>query len=84
MKPEAVIRGELDTERRYVSRLAVKDGRRTVRLEVANIEWIDAAGDYRVKELRPHLNGAYFLTMDSDAEVKLSRHYRDTVTLFAH
>ena len=121
---EAVARGELDNERRYVSRLAVKDGRRTVRLEVANIEWIDAAGDYmcihidgethvmrgtmkaleeildphffqrihrstivnvgRVRELRPHMNGEYFLTMDSDAEVKLSRHYRDKVSLFGN
>ena len=93
-------------------------------MEVAKIEWIDAAGDYmcihadgethvmrgtmksletmvdpnsfqrihrstivnvdRVKELRPHMNGEYFLTLDSDAEVKLSRHYRDKVSLFAN
>jgi len=120
----AVEQGQMDTDSRYVSRLAVKDGRRTVRLEMANIEWIDAAGDYmcihadgethvmrgtmkgleellnpvnfqrvhrstivnvgRVRELRPHMNGEYFLTMDSGAELKLSRHYRDKVALFAN
>ena len=124
--PDSVTRaieaGQMDADKRYVTRLAVKDGRRTVRVEIPHIEWIDAAGDYmcihadgqthvmrgtmkgleeilnplhfqrvhrstivnvdRVRELRPHMNGEYFLTMDSGAELKLSRHYRDKVALF--
>jgi two-component system LytT family response regulator len=31
----------------------------------------------RVKSLRPHINGEYFLKLDSGHEVKLSRSYRD-------
>ena len=35
----------------------------------------------RVKEMRPHLNGEYFLVLDSGHELKLSRSYRDKVRL---
>lgn len=35
----------------------------------------------RVKSLRPHINGEYFLTLDSGHEVKLSRSYRDKLEL---
>lgn len=35
----------------------------------------------RVKEMRPHVNGEYFLTLDSGHELKLSRSYRDKVKL---
>lgn len=35
----------------------------------------------RVKEMRPHLNGEYFLILDSGHELKLSRSYRDKVKL---
>lgn len=35
----------------------------------------------RVKEMRPHLNGEYFLVLDSGQELKLSRSYRDKVKL---
>lgn len=34
-----------------------------------------------VKEMRPHLNGEYFLVLDSGQELKLSRSYRDKVRL---
>ena len=36
----------------------------------------------RVKEMRPHVNGEYFLTLDSGHELKLSRSFRDKVKLF--
>ena len=35
----------------------------------------------RVKELRPHQNGEYFLALDSGHELKLSRSYKDKVRL---
>ena len=36
----------------------------------------------RVREMRPHVNGEYFLMLDSGHELKLSRSYRDKVKLF--
>jgi len=36
----------------------------------------------RVTGLRPHLNGEYFLTLDTGQELKLSRSYRDRLALF--
>jgi two-component system, LytTR family, response regulator len=36
----------------------------------------------RVSALRPHLNGEYFLTLDTGQELKLSRSYRDRLPLF--
>jgi two-component system LytT family response regulator len=36
----------------------------------------------RVTALRPHLNGEYFLTLDTGHELKLSRSYRDRLALF--
>ncbi|MFB9067215.1 LytR/AlgR family response regulator transcription factor [Pseudofulvimonas gallinarii] len=36
----------------------------------------------RVRELRPHINGEYFLTLDGGHEVKLSRSYRDQLRRF--
>jgi two-component system LytT family response regulator len=102
--------------------LAIRDGQRIARVPLAEIRWIDAAGDYlcvhadsdthivrgtlrelerrldprrfprihrsvivnaaRVTALRPHLNGEYFLTLDSGDELKLSRSYRDRLALF--
>ena len=35
----------------------------------------------RVKEMRPHQNGEFFLVLDSGHELKLSRSYRDKVKL---
>jgi len=37
----------------------------------------------RVRQMRPHLNGEYFLVLDSGHELKLSRSYRDKLKLFA-
>ena len=102
-------------------KLAIRDGHRVVRLDMAAIQWIDAAGDYmcvhttdethvlrgtmheleerldprrfqrvhrsaivnlaRVRELRPHQNGEYFLVLDSGHELKLSRSYKDKLKL---
>ena len=102
-------------------RLAFKDGGRSVRVDPAEIRWIDAAGDYmcvhtdaethvlratlrdfeqrldprrftrvhrstivnvaRVRELRAHINGEYFLVLDSGHELKLSRSYKEKLAL---
>ena len=102
-------------------RLSIKDSGRILRVPVADILWIDAAGDYmcvhtpsethvlratmrelegrldprrfqrihrstivnvaRVKELRSHLNGEYFLILDSGQQLKLSRSYKSKVRL---
>ena len=35
----------------------------------------------RVKEMRPHVNGEYFLLLDSGHELKLSRSYKDKIRL---
>lgn len=35
----------------------------------------------RVREMRPHLNGEYFLVLDSGHQLKLSRSYKDKVRL---
>ena len=36
----------------------------------------------KVKELHPHSNGEYFLTLENGAELKLSRSYKDVVARF--
>ncbi len=36
----------------------------------------------RVRALRAHMNGEYFLALESGQELKLSRSYRDKVELF--
>ena len=100
-------------------RIAIRDGRDTISVDVADIQWIDAAGDYlcvhmpeqthvvrgtmkkleelldparfvrvhrstivnaeRVRSMRSHRNGEYFLKLDCDRELKLSRSYRKNV-----
>ena len=107
---------------KYLKKLPIKDGRTTVRVDIEDIDWIDAAGDYmcvhakgvthilrgtmkkledrldpiifqrihrstivninRVKELRSHMNGEYFLSLDNGVEVKLSRHYKEKIKYF--
>ena len=102
-------------------RLTIRDGQRSIRVPLAEIRWIDAAGDYmcihtdaetfvlratmreleaqldprrfqrihrssivnveRVREMRPHINGEYFLRLDCGHELKLSRSYRDRLSL---
>lgn len=100
-------------------RIAIRDGKDTIRVDVADIQWIDAAGDYlcvhmpqqthvvrgtmkkleelldparfvrvhrstivnaeRVRSMRSHTNGEYFLELDCDRELKLSRSYKKNV-----
>lgn len=118
---EQALRHQLEEAqaRRYAEILPIRDDTETVRLNVATIDWIDAAGDYmcvhaegrtyvlretmkslaaildpkifqrvhrstivnvrRVRRLRPHTNGEYFLTLEDGQEIKLSRSYRDRV-----
>jgi two-component system, LytTR family, response regulator len=110
---------EPDGTAAYAEILPIRDQSDTVRVNVAKIDWIDAAGDYmcvhaeghtyvlretmksleaildpkifsrvhrstivnvqRVRRLRPHTNGEYFLTLEDGQEIKLSRSYRDRV-----
>ena len=37
-----------------------------------------------VRQVKPHTNGECFLVLDSGAEVKVSRSYRDVVARFVH
>lgn len=119
---EQVLREQLAATRQqpeYPEVLPIRDESVTVRVNVASIDWIDAAGDYmcvhadghtyvlretmksleaildpqvfqrvhrstivnvkRVRRLRPHTNGEYFLTLEDGQEIKLSRSYRDRV-----
>jgi two-component system, LytTR family, response regulator len=119
---ELLARGQeaLGTPRPEV--LPIRQGRETVRVPVASIQWVDAAGDYMcihadgethilrgtmkeledlldpklfqrvhrstivnlrlVRSLRAHMNGEYFLTLESGHELKLSRTYRDKIEYF--
>ncbi|HEY1283517.1 MAG TPA: LytTR family DNA-binding domain-containing protein [Steroidobacteraceae bacterium] len=119
---ELLTRGRKALEPKHAEILPIRQGREIVRVPIAGIEWIDAAGDYmcihaagnthilrgtmkdleqyldpklfqrvhrstivnlkRVKSLRAHMNGEYFLTLDGGHELKLSRTYRDKVELF--
>jgi two-component system, LytTR family, response regulator len=119
---ELLTRGRKALEPKHAEILPVRQGREIVRVPIAAIEWIDAAGDYmcihaagnthilrgtmkdlegyldpklfqrvhrstivnlrRVKSLRAHMNGEYFLTLDGGNELKLSRTYRDKVEFF--
>jgi two-component system LytT family response regulator len=119
---ELLSRGRKALEPKHAEILPIRQGREIVRVPIAGIEWIDAAGDYmcihaagnthilrgtmkdleeyldprlfqrvhrstivnlrRVKSLRAHMNGEYFLTLDGGHELKLSRTYRDKVELF--
>jgi two-component system LytT family response regulator len=36
----------------------------------------------RVREVRPHINGEYFLILDDNIELKMSRHYKDRIRHF--
>jgi two-component system LytT family response regulator len=120
-QPPAALAEHHNGARHDSGKIAIKDGQRIVRVDVDEIQWIDAAGDYmcihagkdthvlratmrdleqrldpqhfqrvhrstivnltRVREMRPHLNGEYFLVLDSGHELKLSRSYKDKVRL---
>jgi two-component system LytT family response regulator len=119
---EVLAHGRKALEGRRPEMLPIRQGRETVRVPVASIQWVDAAGDYMcihaggethilrgtmkeledildpklfqrvhrstivnlrlVKSLRAHMNGEYFLTLESGHELKLSRTYRDKVEYF--
>ena len=65
-----VLRGTMhDLEQRL-------DPKRFARVHRSTIVNLD-----RVKEMRPHLNGEYFLVLDSGHELKLSRSYKDKLRL---
>jgi two-component system LytT family response regulator len=36
----------------------------------------------RVRQVRSHINGEYFLILDGDVELKMSRHYKDKIAHF--
>jgi len=52
------------------------DARRFARVHLSTIVNLS-----RVKEMRPHPNGEYFLVLDTGHELKLSRSYKDKVQL---
>jgi two-component system LytT family response regulator len=109
---------------RYEKMINVKDRGKIFRVNVEQIEHIEAAGDYmciytgdnslilretmkdlerrlnpqtfqrvhrstivnldQVRQVKPHTNGECFLVLESGAEVKVSRSYRDVVARFVH
>ena len=121
LEPEEVLARMASPATRYPEIIAIRTGRDVMRVHAAEIEWIDAAGDYmcihaagqthvlratmkqlenaldpaifqrvhrsaivnlaRVRKLRPHANGEYFLTLAGGQELKLSRTHRDKVEL---
>lgn len=106
----------------YPDRLAIKDGGETTLVEMKDIDWVDAAGDYmcihendrthvmritmkeleekldparfqrvhrstivnldRVQKVCSHMNGEFYLLLQNDASVKMSRSYKDKVKHF--
>lgn len=121
LAPEEIIARVTTPATRYPEIIAIRTGRDVVRVRAAQIDWIDAAGDYmcihaagqthvlratmkqlessldpavfqrvhrsaivnlaRVRKMRPHANGEYFLTLEGGQELKLSRTHRDKVEL---
>jgi two-component system, LytTR family, response regulator len=119
---ELLERGTAAVQPAHAEILPIRQGREIVRVPIASIEWVDAAGDYmcihasgqthilrgtmkeledildprlfqrvhrstivnlrRVKSLRAHMNGEYFLTLEGAHELKMSRTYRDKVEYF--
>ena len=61
------------TMRELESRLDPRRFQRIHRSTIVNVA--------RVRELRSHLNGEYFLILDSGQQLKLSRSYKDKVRL---
>ncbi|MGZ3197390.1 MAG: LytR/AlgR family response regulator transcription factor [Croceibacterium sp.] len=61
-----------DLERRFDPRVFQRVHRSTI----VNLD--------QVRQVKPHTNGECFLVLDSGAEVKVSRSYRDVVARFVH
>ena len=57
-------------------RLDPKNFQRVHRSTIVNLD--------QVRQVKPHTNGECFLVLDSGAEVKVSRSYRDVVARFVH
>jgi two-component system LytT family response regulator len=57
------------TMKQFEERLDPDDFQRIHRSTIVNIR--------RIRKLKPHTNGEYFLTLDGGHELKLSRSYRD-------
>src|SRR3546814_16762343 len=57
-------------------RLAPRVFQRVHRSTIVNLD--------QVRQVKPHTNGACFLVLESGAEVKVSRSYRDVVARFVH
>lgn len=116
---EQALAGRTHEARQHPQRLAIKDGKETICVDVSEIRWIDAAGDYlcvhtpqqthvlrgtmkkleqvldpeqfvrvhrstivnghRIRRMRSHTNGEYFLTLDCGKELKLSRGYKKNI-----
>jgi two-component system LytT family response regulator len=85
--PEALAAVSGRPARRYATMLPIRVGRETVRLDVATIDWIDAAGDYMclhaagqthvlratMKELEDMLDPAVFQRVHRSTIVNLAR-----------
>jgi two-component system LytT family response regulator len=85
--PEALAAAAAGPARRYATMLPIRVGRETVRLDVATIDWIDAAGDYMclhaagqthvlratMKELEEMLDPAVFQRVHRSTIVNLAR-----------
>jgi two-component system LytT family response regulator len=79
--------GAAPTQRRYATMLPIRSGRETLRLDVATIDWIDAAGDYMclhaagqthvlratMKELEDMLDPGVFQRVHRSTIVNLAR-----------
>ena len=113
---------DLTIENNYEAYLHIKDRGQITRVNIATVEWIDAAGDYmclhaegkthilretmknmekrldpeifqrvhrstiinisKVKELQPTKGGKYQITLESGAQLQVSRNYRDVLARF--
>ena len=121
LDPDALLARVADPMPRSSAFITIRTGRDVLRIPSAEIDWIDAAGDYmclhaagethilratmkqleaeldpevfqrihrsaivnlnRIRKLRPHANGEYFLTLVGGQQLKLSRTHKDKVEL---
>ena len=65
-----------ETMKDLEKRLDPKNFQRVHRSKIVNLN--------RVRQVKPHTNGECFLILDSGAQVKVSRSYRDVVARFVH